>query len=52
MLYTDPGSGILLWQMLGAAAVGGMFYVRKIFSLFGAKRPAELKQEDPKFDLK
>ena len=34
--YTDPGSGLLLWQMLGAAFVGGMFMVRKfIRRIFG-----------------
>jgi hypothetical protein len=28
--YTDPGSGTLIWQMLMAAGIGLMFYVRKI----------------------
>jgi hypothetical protein len=32
--YSDPGSGLLLWQMLGAAFVGGLFYVRRIFAWF------------------
>ncbi len=27
--YIDPGSGALLWQMLVAAAVGVLFYVKK-----------------------
>jgi hypothetical protein len=27
--YTDPGSGALLWQMLVAGLVGGLFYLRK-----------------------
>ena len=26
--YTDPGSGALLWQMLTAAFVGCLFYLR------------------------
>lgn len=28
--YTDPGSGALLLQILGGAAVGCMFYLRKL----------------------
>jgi|YelNatPaOPRAMG01_1025707.scaffolds.fasta_scaffold148396_2 hypothetical protein len=28
--YTDPGSGALLWQLIVAAFVGAMFYVRRI----------------------
>ena len=28
--YTDPGTGTLLWQMLAAALVGGLFYLRKL----------------------
>lgn len=27
--YTDPGSGILIWQMLVSALVGGLYYFRK-----------------------
>ena len=28
--YTDPGSGALLWQLLVGAALGMLFYFRKI----------------------
>lgn len=28
--YTDPGSGILLWQVIASAFVAGLFYVRRI----------------------
>jgi len=28
-LYTDPGSGALLWQLLLASIVGCLFYVRR-----------------------
>ena len=28
--YIDPGLGSLMWQLLFAGFVGGMFYVRKI----------------------
>ena len=27
--YTDPGSGVLLWQMGVAAVLGALFYVRR-----------------------
>lgn len=27
--YTDPGSGMLIWQLLVSALVGGLFYFRK-----------------------
>jgi hypothetical protein len=30
--YTDPGSGAMLWQMLTAAMVGGVFYFRRFLS--------------------
>lgn len=30
--YTDPGSGALLWQILVAGFVGGLYYVRKLLS--------------------
>lgn len=28
--YTDPGSGMLIWQILAGAAIGLMFYIRRI----------------------
>jgi hypothetical protein len=28
--YADPGSGMLLWQLLTAAALGLLFYARTI----------------------
>lgn len=40
--YTDPGSGALLLQILGGAAVGCLFYLRKILGFFGRKsRPSD-----------
>ena len=27
--YTDPGSGMILWQALCAGALGFLFYIRK-----------------------
>jgi len=39
LLYTDPGSGMLLWQLITAAALGLLFYartiIRKIRELMG-----------------
>lgn len=36
--YTDPGSGLLLWQMVGAAFVGSLFYVKRLFSWLSVGR--------------
>jgi len=30
LLYTDPGSGTLAWQLILAAFFGGMFYFRRL----------------------
>jgi hypothetical protein len=39
-VYADPGSGMLLWQLITAAALGLLFYartiVRKIRGLIGS----------------
>ena len=35
--YTDPGSGVLLWQMGVAAVFGALFYVRRAMSWFKAR---------------
>jgi hypothetical protein len=29
LLYTDPGSGALLLQLLAASLLGGLFYMRR-----------------------
>ena len=40
--YADPGSGVLIWQMLVAAFVGVAFYFRRLTSWFkGKKGPKE-----------
>lgn len=36
--YADPGSGALLWQVLVAAFVGAMFYLRKFTTWFRGKK--------------
>lgn len=28
--YVDPGSGALLWQVMVAALVGGLFWLRRV----------------------
>ena len=30
--YTDPGSGLLLWQLLGSVFIGLSFYFRRIIA--------------------
>ena len=30
--YVDPGSGAMLWQVLAAAVIGSLFYVRRVFT--------------------
>jgi hypothetical protein len=37
--YIDPGTGSLLWQLLFAAGVGSVFYLRKTFSWLRKLRP-------------
>ncbi len=29
--YTDPGTGALIWQLVGAGVVGSLFYVKQLF---------------------
>jgi hypothetical protein len=30
LAYIDPGSGLLVWQMIAAAVVGCLFYLKKV----------------------
>lgn len=39
--YTDPGSGMLIWQMLVSAVIGGLFYFRKAISKLREKLKLE-----------
>lgn len=42
LLYTDPGTGAMIWQLLVAAGLGAAFYFRHYFSrvraLFSARK--------------
>jgi hypothetical protein len=33
--YIDPGSGLLIWQVVMAVCVGVLFYLRKVRKFFG-----------------
>lgn len=35
--YTDPGSGSLIWQLILAALVGGLFYFKIAFRWLSGK---------------
>ena len=35
LMYVDPGSGLLVWQMIVAAMVGALFYLKKFRALVG-----------------
>lgn len=42
LFYTDPGSGVMLLQVLLAFLAGGLFYFRNFFRrLFGRRVPAQ-----------
>jgi hypothetical protein len=36
--YADPGSGVLLYQLLAGAFVGGLFYFRKLIVFLSPNR--------------
>lgn len=42
--YTDPGSGLLLLQLVGSAVLGGLFYLHRLrarlFALIRGKKDA------------
>lgn len=48
MLYADPGSGILIWQLLLALIFGATFYFTRLREWAGAKlRPARNVKPSP-----
>lgn len=36
--YTDPGTGLLMWQVIGAALVGSLFYLKRFLGWLGLGR--------------
>ena len=38
-IYTDPGYGTLIWQLLLAGFFGGMFYVRRVKDFLSRRKP-------------
>jgi hypothetical protein len=35
LAYVDPGSGQLIWQMVVAVCVGGLFYIKRVRDFLG-----------------
>jgi hypothetical protein len=46
ILYTDPGSGALIWQLLVASFVGILFYVRSFIRRITAMMPGRKSKEE------
>jgi len=52
IFYTDPGSGLLIWQVLAASALGVLFYARNTLRRLWVRiRPSD-KDEDSSDSLK
>jgi hypothetical protein len=48
-IYTDPGYGTLIWQLLLAGFFGGMFYLRRVKD-FLSRRKANNVEQSPRAD--
>ena len=48
MVYADPGSGILIWQMLLALFIGATFYFSKFRTWVTTKLKPARDEETPK----
>ena len=35
LAYVDPGSGMLAWQLVAAAFLGFVFYLKRVRAFFG-----------------
>ena len=46
ILYTDPGSGALVWQLLVASFVGILFYVRSFIRRISARISGRKNMEE------
>ena len=51
LLYTDPGTGALVWQILAAGMIGALFYVRKVKDWFLLKRLTKKGGDSPPLPL-
>jgi hypothetical protein len=53
-LYTDPGSGALVWQLLVASFVGGLFYIRsfirRVSAMMSGRRSGERRDQQAAVD--
>lgn len=47
LLYGDPGSGMLIWQLITAAGIGLLFYARTIVRKIRNLRGHERNEENP-----
>jgi hypothetical protein len=46
LFYTDPGSGVMLLQVLLATIAGAGFYFRSFFMrIFGRRKPEQVNAE-------
>ncbi len=51
LFYTDPGSGALIFQLILATLLGGLFYIRKLKDLIFRKRPSKEDQNNSQIEL-
>jgi hypothetical protein len=53
-LYTDPGSGALLWQLLIASFFGALFYarsfIRRVITMFSGKGTSKQSEQQAPAD--
>jgi hypothetical protein len=53
-LYTDPGSGALVWQLLVASILGGLYYIRsfirRIAAMMSGGKSGELRDQQADAD--
>jgi hypothetical protein len=53
-LYTDPGSGALIWQLVVASFVGGLFYlrsfIRRIAAMMSGGKSCERRDQQATVD--
>ena len=44
--YADPGSGLLVWQLLGAVVIGAVYQVRRMFQKLRGDRFLGRKEQN------